>query len=115
MTDINYITGIELGVKAVQDVTNMHVETGKKRISIGDLLQMCAERIDHWQEKYERLGTLCKTHETCNLSEFSKWMEVSRQTVYNWRENGYQILGGKGVDMRETYKFWCELRRFLRW
>lgn len=93
----------------------MYADTGKTRVQLQELLRLCLAEIDNWPEKYERLGNLCKTHDSCNLSEFSRWMEVSRQTVYNWRENGYLILGGKGVDMRETYKFWGELRRFLRW
>lgn len=115
MTDINDIGRIGLSVKAVRNVMDMHKEAGREKVSVSELLQMCAERIDRWQEKYEHLEALCKTHDFCNLSEFANWMGVSRQTVYNWRDSGYLIQGEKGIDMKGTCKFWGELKRILRW
>lgn len=53
-------------------------------------------RIENWQEKYEKLEKLSQNHDTCNVTEFSKWIGISRQAFYNWKQNGFIIFQGHG-------------------
>lgn len=57
-------------VKKAQSILKMYADTGKTRVQLQELLRLCLAEIDNWPEKYERLGNLCKTHDSCNLSEF---------------------------------------------
>mgnify|MGYP004491317381 FL=1 len=59
----------------------MFADAGKERIrvQVQDLLQPCMARIENWQEKYEKLEKLSQNHDACNVTEFSKWIGISRQ------------------------------------
>ena len=109
------IANLEEDVKMAQEVLKMYADAGKGRIRVVDLQQQSASRIEGWKEKYAKLGQLAQNHETCNATEFSNWMGVSRQAFYNWKDNGYIILRGKKVDMPGTYRFWSELNVLLQW
>ena len=109
------IAALEFNVKAAQDVLKMFADAGKDRIRVQDLLQQSMARIENWQEKYEKLEILSQNHETCNVTEFSNWMGISRQAFYKWKQNGFIIFRDTRIDMNGTYKFWTELKWLLQW
>ena len=109
------MAALEFDVKAALDTLQMFADAGKTRIRVQELLQQCMGRIENWQEKYDRLETLSQTHDLCNYVEFSNWMGISRQTAYKWKENGYIIHRDRKVDLKQTFKFWMELKWLLRW
>ena len=112
--DMN-LAALEFDVKAALDTLQMFAEADKPRIRVQELLQQCMGKIDNWQEKYVRLEELTSNHELSNYTEFANWMGVSRQTVNNWKANGYILLRDKKVDLKQTFKFWMELKLLLRW
>ena len=115
MSLVNDMAALEFDVKEAQDVLTMFADAGKERIRVQDLLQQCMARIENWQEKYEKLEKLSQNHDTCNVTEFSNWIGISRQAFYNWKQNGFIIFQGTRIDMKGTYKFWTELKWLLRW
>ena len=57
----------------------------------------------------EKLEQLAGNHGACNVSEFSTWMKVSRQTICNWRNANYLVYSGKKVNLLETLELWKSL------
>lgn len=99
----------QVDVGKALDLLTMFKEAGKEKIDVRTIMDEAAPKIKDYAALVERLEQLAGNHGTCNVSEFSAWMKVSRQTVYNWRDCGYLVYSGKKVNLPETLDLWLSL------
>lgn len=81
------ILGQQVDVNKALDLLKMFQEAGKEKIDVWTILDESAPKIKSFATLEAKLEQLAGNHETCNVSEFSNWMKVSRSTVYTWRDN----------------------------
>lgn len=81
------ILGQHVDVNKALDLLKMFQEAGKEKIDVWTILDESAPKIKSFATLEAKLEQLAGNHETCNVSEFSNWMKVSRSTVYTWRNN----------------------------
>lgn len=99
----------QVDVTKAYDLLAMFKEAGKEKIDVRTILDEAAPKIKDYAVLVEKLEQLAGNHGTCNVSEFSAWMKVSRQTVYNWKDCGYLVYSGKKVNLPETLDLWLSL------
>lgn len=99
----------QVDVTKAYDLLAMFKEAGKEKIDVRTILDEAAPKIKDYAVLVEKLEQLADNHGTCNVSEFSAWMKVSRQTVYNWKDCGYLVYSGKKVNLPETLDLWRSL------
>ena len=103
------ILGQQVDVNKALDLLKMFQEAGKEKIDVWTILDESAPKIKSFATLEAKLEQLAGNHETCNVSEFSNWMKVSRSTVYTWRDNNYLIYSGNKVNLPETLRLWKTL------
>lgn len=99
----------QVDVNKAMDLLKMFQEAGKEKIDVWTILDESAPKIKSFATLEAKLEQLAGNHETCNVSEFSNWMKVSRSTVYTWRDNNYLIYSGNKVNLPETLRLWKTL------
>lgn len=99
----------QVGVGKALDLLTMFKEAGEEKIDVRTIMDEAAPKIKDYAALVEKLEQLAGNHGTCNVSEFSAWMKVSCQTVYNWRDCGYLVYSGKKVNLPETLDLWLSL------
>ena len=109
------LVDLEFDTKAALESLTMFAEKGIKRIQVQELLRQALPRIEDWPQKYAKLQLVCKSHQSCNATEFAAWMDVSRQTYYHWKASGLLVYTGRRVDLAGTLELWTELKQLLRW
>ena len=76
---------------------------------IGDLIRFCAPRIEHRDERYRQLKQYSETKPIVSFSNLSRFINISRQTLYNWKDEGWIITDHNGkADLRRTVELWEE-------
>ena len=68
---------------------------GTKKLSISD-------------DAVSRLRDLADLHPQMNIAEFARCLKVSRQTIYNWKDDGMVIFSGSGhhINLKKTILLW---------
>ena len=99
----------QVDVSKTLDLLTMFQNAGKGRIDVRTILDEAAPKTSGSRALLERLEHLAESHETCNNTEFSAWMKVSRQTVYNWKDSNYLVYSGMKVNLPETLELWKSL------
>ena len=105
------ILRMQVDVNKAYDLLNMFKEAGKNRIDIQTILDEAAPKIVGYTKYLEKLADIATRKESCNFSEFAGWLDVSRQTVYNWRDNGYLVHTKSKIDIPATVRLWATARR----
>lgn len=100
---------MQVDVNKAYDLLNMFKEAGKNRIDIQTILDEAAPKIVGYKKYLEKLADIATRKESCNFSEFAGWLDVSRQTVYNWRDNGYLAHTKSKIDIPATVRLWESL------
>lgn len=103
------ILRMQVDVNKAYDLLNMFKEAGKNRIDIQTILDEAAPKIIGYKKYLEKLADIATRKESCNFSEFAGWLDVSRQTVYNWRDNGYLVHTKSKIDIPATVRLWESL------
>lgn len=103
------ILRMQVDVNKAYDLLNMFKEAGKNRIDIQTILDEAAPKIVGYKKYLEKLADIATRKESCNFSEFAGWLDVSRQTVYNWRDNGYLAHTKSKIDIPATVRLWESL------
>lgn len=93
------ILRMQVDVNKACDLLNMFKEAGKNRIDIQTILDEAAPKIIGYKKYLEKLADIATRKESCNFSEFAGWLDVSRQTVYNWKDNGYLVHTKSKIDI----------------
>lgn len=106
MTDRD-IYNLTLNAKCARDFCEMCTDIGQVRI--GDLIRFCAPRIEHRDERYRQLKQYSETKPIVSFSDLSRFINISRQTLYNWKDEGWIITDHNGkADLRRTVELWEE-------
>ena len=100
---------MQVDVGKAYDLLAMFKEAKKTRIDIQTILDEAAPKIVGYKKYLERLSDIATRKESCNFSEFAGWLDVSRQTVYNWRDNGYLVHIKSKIDIPATVQLWESL------
>ena len=100
---------MQVDVNKAYDLLIMFKEAGKNRIDIQTILDEAAPKIVGYRKYLEKLADIATRKESCNFSEFAGWLDVSRQTVYNWRDNGYLAHTKSKIDIPATVCLWESL------
>ena len=100
---------MQVDVNKAYDLLNMFKEAGKNRIDIQTILDEAAPKIVGYRKYLEKLADIATRKDCCNFSEFAGWLDVSRQTVYNWRDNGYLVHTKSKIDIPATVRLWESL------
>jgi len=103
------ILRMQVDVNKAYDLLNMFKGAGKNRIDIQTILDEAAPKIIGYKKYLEKLADIATRKESCNFSEFAGWLDVSRQTVYNWRDNGYLVHTKSKIDIPATVRLWESL------
>lgn len=103
------ILRMQVDVNKAYDLLNMFKEAGKNRIDIQTILDEAAPKIVGYKKYLEKLADIATRKDSCNFSEFAGWLDVSRQTVYNWRDNGYLVHTKSKIDIPATVRLWESL------
>ena len=76
-------------------------------LSIRQMLVFALSKIEHCQEKLEKMKHLLEVREFISVSGLATALGVTRQTIYNWRDAGYVFRTPTGqIDLKETIDFW---------
>ena len=71
------------------------------------MLVFALSKIEHCQEKLEKMKHLLDVREFISVSGLATALGVPRQTIYNWRDAGYVFRTPTGqIDLKETIDFW---------
>lgn len=80
------ILGQQVDVNKALDLLKMFQEAGKEKIDVWTILDESAPKIKSFATLEAKLEQLAGNHETCNVSEFSNWMKVSRSMCLHLAE-----------------------------
>lgn len=82
--------------------TEPGLESSLHKQSIGEIVKLCAPRIEKRQERFEKLQSLAELRPIWNLKELSERLGTSRQTLYNWNEEGCLVVNSAGNGTKWT-------------
>lgn len=82
--------------------TEPGLESSLHKQSIGEIVKLCAPRIEKRQERFEKLHSLAELRPIWNLKELSERLGTSRQTLYNWNEEGCLVVNSAGNGTKWT-------------
>lgn len=100
------ILRMQVDVNKACDLLRMFKEAGHSHIDICSLLRASTPKIVGVEEYIKKLKLRMQNRVSCNISEFAIWLDVSRQTVYNWKQYGYLVFSGKKIDLPGTIELW---------
>ena len=98
--------GMQVDVNKAYDLLNMFKEAGQSHIDIETILDEAAPKIGGVEEYIKKLEHSLQIRKTCNFSELATWLNVSRQTVYNWKKFGYLVYDKTAIDLAATVELW---------
>ncbi len=102
------ILNIPIDIRTLNEYAKRLVTKENRRaITIREVIQLATPRVanrDAVMQKMEHLATL---RDDCNLSEFARGLGVSRQSVTNWKDNGYLVQAfNNRIKVKETLELW---------
>lgn len=104
-----HIYNLYVCTKSIRDLCDLVDQTPDKKIRIGDIIKYCAPRIERREERYAQIKKLSDLRPIWNFNEISKQIGVSRQTLYNWKDEGWIITDENGkADLKRTAELWEE-------
>ena len=108
MTD-HHIYNLYVNAKWVRELCDMVAETEYKKVRIGDIIKFCAPRIERREERFLQLKKLSEARPIWNFKELSERIGISRQTLYNWKDEGWILTDENGkADLKRTVELWEE-------
>ena len=92
----------EKAIRVLMDLRDLGYD-----LSIRQMLVFALSKIEHCQEKLEKMKHLLEVREFISVSGLATALGVTRQTIYNWRDAGYVFRTPTGqIDLKETIDFW---------
>ena len=98
--------GMQVDVNKAYDLLLMFKDAGQTHIDIETILDEAAPKIGGVEEYIKKLEHSAQIRKTCNFSELATWLDVSRQTVYNWKKFGYLVYDKTAIDLAATVELW---------
>ena len=75
-------------------------------ITIRDLISICAIKIDNPKVHIEKMKALSENRKLYNMKELSGYLGISRQTLYNWKDEGWLVMDEGKVHLPNTIELW---------
>ena len=102
------ILNIPIDIRTLNEYAKRLVTKENRRaITIKEILQLATPRVANREALMQKMAHLSTLRDDCNLSEFARALGVSRQTVCNWKDNGYlAITLGNRIKVKETLELW---------
>lgn len=118
------ILNIRLDASGVANILQWLKDDGRKEktgirkrhslITIRDLICICAIRVEDRQKHLDRMKYLTGNKvETLNMKAFAERLGISRQTLYNWRDEGWVVMNGRKVSLPRTIELWDKFTKTL--
>ena len=98
--------GMQVDVNTAYDLLRMFKDAGQSHINVETILDEAAPKIGGVEEYIKKLEHSSQIRKTCNFSELATWLNVSRQTVYNWKKFGYLVYDKTAIDLAATVELW---------
>ena len=98
--------GMQVDVNKAYDLLRMFKDAGQSHINVETILDEAAPKIGGVEEYNKKLEHSSQIRKTCNFSELATWLNVSRQTVYNWKKFGYLVYDKTAIDLAATVELW---------
>ena len=105
---VNAVLGLSLDTDRMLAFLQAFSDKGYRRITLNELVDITVRKVGITSEHISRLHSISDRHPEMNKAEFARYMRVSRQTVYNWIDEGLLILtqGKAQIRTSETACFW---------
>ena len=102
------ILNIPIDIRTLNEYAKRLVTKENRRaITIKELLQLATPRVANREAVMQKMAHLSTLRDDCNLSEFARALGVSRQSVTNWKDNGYLVLTlGNRIKVKDTLELW---------
>ena len=102
------ILNIPIDIRTLNEYAKRLVTKENRRaITIKELLQLATPRVANREAVMQKMAHLSTLRDDCNLSEFARALGVSRQSVTNWKDNGYLVVTfGNRIKVKDTLELW---------
>ena len=119
--DYRLLLNIQLDADSITSLSESLVAYCKRKknnhaVSLKDLLTMVPIKIKNIDDIYPRIKECSQVRRMWNTSELAMKLGVNRQTLYNWKKNGYLVYSPqKLIDLETTVELWeCMIPYFSR-
>lgn len=105
---VNAVLELSLDTDRILSFLQAFSDKGYSRITLNELVDITVRKVGITSEHISRLRSISDRHQEMNKAEFARYMRVSRQTIYNWIDEGLLILTPDKAQIRtsETACFW---------
>lgn len=114
---IHELLNIRLNASSVTDMLQYLKESNERAkktgvykthslISVRDLISICAIKIEKPAVHIEKMKALAENRKLYNMKELSERLGISRQTLYNWRDEGWLVMDEGKVNLPKTIELW---------
>lgn len=97
-------------LKWLKEIDGKNKKTGvhktRSLITVRDLISICAIKIDKPKVHIEKMKALSESRKLYNMKELSERLGISRQTLYNWRDEGWLVMEEGKVHLPRTIELW---------
>lgn len=102
------ILNIPIDIRTLNEYAKRLVTKENRRaITIREIIQLATPRVANREEVMQKMIHLSTLRNDCNLSEFARALGVSRQSVTNWKDNGYLAMTiSNRIKVKETLELW---------
>ena len=102
------ILNIPIDIRTLNEYAKRLVTKENRRaITIREIIQLATPRIANREAIMQKMAHLSTLRDDCNLSEFARALGVSRQSIMNWKDNGYlAITLGNRIKVKDTLELW---------
>lgn len=106
MKDLD-IYNLYINAKYAKGFCEMYEKAGYDYIRVGELIKYCSPRIELRNERYQKMKELSQLRPIWNFKELAARLGTSRQTLYNWKDEGWIVTDRDGkADLARTTKLW---------
>lgn len=91
---------------ALQTLTTMK-DKGESTVPMPLFLKFTLPRIENSIEKMDKIKRFSDINDIVTVSWLANNLGVTRQTIYNWKANGYLIFNDDGkISLKQTLELW---------
>lgn len=102
------LLGIRLDTNRLLQFLQPFTDKGYEHITLHDLIDITIRKVGITENSISRLNEVAALHPEMKKAELARYLKVSRQTIYNWIEEGLLILTPDETRIRtaETSLLW---------
>ena len=102
------LLGLRLDTDRLLPFLQSFSDKGCRHITLHDLVDITIRKVGITAEDISRLRSTADLHPEMKKAEFARYLKVSRQTIYNWMDDGLLILNSdrSRIRTRDTALLW---------